>query len=180
MHWLLHIFVGIEGHATKILFSGAKTWKSFSGWGTRWMGKALKSHIFDSSQSGISRMRASIDCPVKQNTLTQKSMLFRLYCRTEVVSENICIFTIWISLLSTCSAPKWLLIHHRDANMKSPCAVPDLLDSPLRKLCHYENFLFHSYICCRAKYASPYYIFILRWISMGLIPNGSLFLRGAC
>jgi hypothetical protein len=33
------------------------------------------------------------------------------------------------------------------------------------------NFLVHSYTCCSDRHASPYWIFIRRWISMGFTPS---------
>jgi len=35
----------------------------------------------------------------------------------------------------------------------------------------FMNFLVHSYTCCSDRYASPYWTFIYRWISMGFIPS---------
>jgi hypothetical protein len=44
----------------------------------------------------------------------------------------------------------------------------------------FMNFLVHSYTCCSDRYASPYWTFIHRWISMGFIPSLLKKRDGAC
>jgi hypothetical protein len=41
----------------------------------------------------------------------------------------------------------------------------------LTELMLFMNFLVHSYTFCSDRHASPYWTFILRWISMGFAPS---------
>ena len=49
------------------------------------------------------------------------------------------------------------------------CAWPGWGES-VTELVPFMNFLVHSYTCCSDRHASPYWIFIRPWISMGFIP----------
>ena len=50
------------------------------------------------------------------------------------------------------------------------CAWPGREES-VTQLLPFMNFLVHSYTCCSDRYASPYWTFIRRWISMGFTPS---------
>ena len=50
------------------------------------------------------------------------------------------------------------------------CVWPGRGES-VTELMPFMNFLVHSYTCCSDRHASPYWTFIVRWISMGFTPS---------
>jgi len=56
------------------------------------------------------------------------------------------------------------------SDVTTRCAWPGRGES-VTELMPFMNFLVHSYSCCSDRHASPYWIFIRRWISMGFTPS---------
>ena len=104
-------------------------------------------------------------------------------------------WTIWCSdpwLISRCAAISFTAMRRFSFTMASTaamasgvttqCAWPGRGES-VTELMAFMNFLVHSYTCCSDRHASPYWTFILRWISPFhylKTDDRTLFFFGAC